>query len=190
MKNLLTKIGARASRPQPSPANDCARLGTQLHETAHAPAGGTPALRLALLATLWLITTMEVFAQQYAIDWSTVNGGGGASTGGVYALSGTIGQPDAGAMSGGGYALQGGFWSAFVVPTPGAPLLRIARAGTNIMVSWPRSAPGFILDQTPTLQGTPPPWTPVPFPYQTNGATVSVTLAPAPGANFFRMRQP
>ena len=186
MKNLLTKIGARASRPLPLPANTTiAKLWPRL-------AGGTPAPRLALLATLWLITTMEVFAQQYAIDWSTVKGGGGASTGGVYALSGTIGQPEAGAMSGGGYALPGGFWSAFVVPTPGAPLLRIARAGTNIMVSWPLSAPGFILDQTPTLQGTPPPWTTVLFPYQTNGATVSVTLAPAPalGVIFFRLRQP
>jgi hypothetical protein len=36
--------------------------------------------------------------------------GGGSSTGGVYSLSGTTGQPDAGAMSGGVYTLSGGFW--------------------------------------------------------------------------------
>jgi len=37
------------------------------------------------------------FAQQYSIDWSTIDGGGGTSTGGDYSLSGTIGQPDAAA---------------------------------------------------------------------------------------------
>jgi hypothetical protein len=41
-------------------------------------------------------------AQTYSIDWSTVDGGG-TSTGGVYSVSGTLGQPDAGAMSGGDY---------------------------------------------------------------------------------------
>jgi hypothetical protein len=29
------------------------------------------------------------------LDWFTIDGGGGTSTGGVYAVSGTIGQPDA-----------------------------------------------------------------------------------------------
>ena len=43
----------------------------------------------------------SVAAQTYALDWSTIDGGGGTSTGGVYAVSGTIGQPDAGRMSGG-----------------------------------------------------------------------------------------
>jgi hypothetical protein len=34
-------------------------------------------------------------AQSYSIDGSTVDGGGGSSTGGVYGVSGTIGQPAA-----------------------------------------------------------------------------------------------
>ncbi|MHC4501234.1 MAG: hypothetical protein ACYS21_19225, partial [Planctomycetota bacterium] len=46
----------------------------------------------------------------YDISWSTIDGGGGTSTGGNYALVGTIGQPDAGDMSGGDYQLHGGFW--------------------------------------------------------------------------------
>jgi len=49
--------------------------------------------------------------QSYSIDWHMVAGGGGGSTSGVYAVSGTIGQPDAGAMSGVKYSLTGGFWS-------------------------------------------------------------------------------
>jgi hypothetical protein len=36
-------------------------------------------------------------AQSYLIDWYKVAGGGGTSTGSVYAISGTIGQPDASA---------------------------------------------------------------------------------------------
>jgi len=46
----------------------------------------------------------------YGLDWWTVDGGGGTSTGGSYALSGTIGQPNAGVLAGGGYTLAGGFW--------------------------------------------------------------------------------
>jgi len=48
---------------------------------------------------------------QYAITWHTIDGGGDTSTGGVYSISGTIGQPDAGAtMTNGQYAITGGFW--------------------------------------------------------------------------------
>ncbi len=52
---------------------------------------------------------------QYELSWSTIDGGGGRSTGGDYALVGTIGQPDAAWSSGGDYELLGGFW-------PGGPL--------------------------------------------------------------------
>jgi hypothetical protein len=47
----------------------------------------------------------------YEIAWYSVDSGGGASTGGAYALDGTIGQPDAGSLSGGAYTLAGGFWA-------------------------------------------------------------------------------
>jgi hypothetical protein len=46
----------------------------------------------------------------YEINWWTVDGGGGESTGEGYTLKGTIGQPDAGYLEGGEYALHGGFW--------------------------------------------------------------------------------
>jgi hypothetical protein len=48
------------------------------------------------------------------LDWYTIDGGGGTSSGGDYSLSGTIGQPDAGGMSGGDYDLSGGFWSGIM----------------------------------------------------------------------------
>ena len=49
-----------------------------------------------------------------AIPWWTVDGGGGTSYGGHFALSGTAGQADAGRMSGGAYVLTGGYWNRAV----------------------------------------------------------------------------
>jgi hypothetical protein len=66
------------------------------------------------LLTLSIICAGAALAQDYAIDWHTVDGGGEMwSTGGDYELGGTIGQPDASelVMSGGTYALTGGFWA-------------------------------------------------------------------------------
>lgn len=49
----------------------------------------------------------------YDLPWHTMDGGGHTfSTGGGYALGGTIGQPDAGLLKGGNYTLAGGFWVA------------------------------------------------------------------------------
>ncbi|MBI1784878.1 hypothetical protein HYR69_07020 [Candidatus Sumerlaeota bacterium] len=45
----------------------------------------------------------------FDLGWFSVDGGGGESSGGVYSLFGTIGQPDAGTLQGDGYTLQGGF---------------------------------------------------------------------------------
>ncbi|MBE0540621.1 MAG: hypothetical protein IH623_04460 [Verrucomicrobia bacterium] len=51
--------------------------------------------RLGLFALV--LATWSVHAQtNYAIDWCALDGGGGTSTGGVYSVSGAIGQPDAG----------------------------------------------------------------------------------------------
>jgi hypothetical protein len=76
----------------------------------------THATRLSfMIAALTLIVTAAL-AQQFApgtfdLSWHTVDGGGGASSGGSFQLAGTIGQPDAGAaLSGGAFTLVGGFW--------------------------------------------------------------------------------
>lgn len=72
--------------------------------------------RLALGAILGLflvMTTGSLMAQsggEYDLSWSTIDGGGGRSTGGTYTVGGTLGQPDAGELSGGDYVLRGGFW--------------------------------------------------------------------------------
>ena len=54
----------------------------------------------------------------FDVSWYTLDGGGGTSTGGDFALSGTIGQPDAGTMTGGDFELAGGFWPGVTVSQP------------------------------------------------------------------------
>lgn len=58
------------------------------------------------------IFSLVASAQPFAIDWSTIDGGGGTVSGGTFVVSATIGQPDAGAtLTGGTFALTGGFWA-------------------------------------------------------------------------------
>ena len=91
-------------------------------------------------------------AQSYNIESHVFAGGGGTSTSGVYAVSGTIGQPTAGSSSGGLYSVTGGFWSIIaVVPNDGAPGLRITLSGVQLLLSWPTNSVGFQLQQTPGL---------------------------------------
>ena len=74
-----------------------------------------PPFWLVVAAILWItIGAGPVAAQSggpYDLDWNTVDGGGyTSSTGGSYALGGTIGQPEAGVLAGGSFVLSGGFW--------------------------------------------------------------------------------
>ena len=60
---------------------------------------------------------------QFSIDSFTIAGGGGTSAGGLFTVTGTIGQTDAGAMSGGTYSLAGGFWGAIPTPPPSGSVI-------------------------------------------------------------------
>ena len=101
-------------------------------------------------ALTWTLTAQ---AQSYDISWWTIDGGGGTSAGGVYTLTGTIGQPDAGTMSGGNYTLVGGFWALpLAIQTEDAPTLTIVPSAPGFaQVSWSPSTPGFVLQETSSL---------------------------------------
>ena len=45
----------------------------------------------------------------FSMDWRTIDGGGGVSSGGDLSLAGTIAQPDAGPLAAGDLMLLGGF---------------------------------------------------------------------------------
>ncbi len=129
-------------------------------------------------------------AQSYSIDWFKVAAGGGTSTGGVFSVSGTIGQPDAsGALIGGNYSVTGGFWSLIVVvQTPGAPLLTITPSGENVVISWPSPSTGFSLQQNSDLSTTN--WTSFPGPVGDDGTTKRVTNSPPTANKYFRLVNP
>ena len=57
-----------------------------------------------------LLIALTVSGEQYKIIWSTIDGGGGQSSGGPYVLTGTIGQPDAAWSAGDNFEVLGGFW--------------------------------------------------------------------------------
>ena len=132
-------------------------------------------------------------AQTYSIDWFTIDGGGGTSTGGVYSVSGTIGQPDANAtpMTGGNYSLTGGFWSLLsVVQTTGAPLLSVTRTTINtVLVSWVSPSTGFDLQvNTNSVAGVN--WSNAPGPIQDNGTIKYLIINPPTGNRFYRLFKP
>ena len=147
-----------------------------------------PILRtLTVLLALWTAST-TANAQSFSIDWFTIDGGGGTSTGGVYSVSGTVGQPDAGTLSGGSYTLAGGFWGIVsAVQTPDAPLLSIERIGGAVRVFWPKPSTGFVLDQSLTVTGA---WSQVSFSYMTNAADISISVPSPVGNKFYRLRFP
>ena len=75
-------------------------------------------LRLALLSGCGALLIPPAGAQQFAIDWFTIDGGGGLNkTGARFSLDGTFGQADAsGPLVGQRFTVVGGFWAGIAPP--------------------------------------------------------------------------
>jgi hypothetical protein len=146
-------------------------------------------------ASLWLLVAFFLSSAparaQFSIDWFTIDGGGGTSTGGVYAVSGTIGQPDAGTLAGGNFSIVGGFWGLLsLVQTPNAPLLSIALTATNTaIISWPSSSTGFVLQQN-TNDVASLNWSNVLTAPTDNGTIRYIIVNPPTGNRFYRLQRP
>ena len=145
-------------------------------------------LFVAFLALLALVAPSSLLAQNYAISWYKITGGGGTSTGGVYSVNGTIGQPDASApMTGGSYSLVGGFWSMIsVIQSAGVPKLTIYHSGNSVVVAWPNTGT-FTLLQTATATGSN--WATSGYAISTANGTNSITITSPSGNLFFRLKQ-
>lgn len=145
---------------------------------------------LAIGFLLLTFAASTASAQSYSIDWFTIDGGGGTSTGGVYSVSGTIGQPDAGHMSGGNFTIDGGFWGIIAaVQSPGAPSLRVFLTSTNtVVIAWPAPSTGFSLQQNSDLNTTV--WGSVPNTVNVVGSENQVIVAPPLGNRFYRLKNP
>jgi hypothetical protein len=148
---------------------------------------GAPNLKLAPLLLALVVSASQ--AQNFSVNWSTLDGGGGTSTGGVYTVSGTIGQPDAGGMSGGTYTLEGGFWGLVAaVQTPGAPYLWVMRTTTNtVCVWWTVSNASWQLQATTNLVVGGSAWSGCS--YVTNGANCVYIESSPLGNRFYRLQR-
>jgi hypothetical protein len=144
--------------------------------------------KLFLLLSL-LFPTIS-FAQSYSIDWYKIAGGGGTSMGGVYSVSGTIGQHDAGGpMTGGNFSLTGGFWALYAVQTPGAPVLSIRLTATNTaQVYWPSPSTGNNLQVNTNLATAN--WVTPTETVQDNGTIKFIIVNPPTGNRFYRLVKP
>ena len=144
------------------------------------------AATLAMLSLAWSLR-----GQDYSINWHKIAGGGGTSTGGVYSVSGTIGQHDAGGpMTGGNFSLTGGFWSLLsVVQTPGAPTLKIFLTTTNTaVVYWPSPSTSFTLQQNTYVGSTN--WIAPSETVNDNGTNKFIIVNPPAGNRFYRLIKP
>jgi hypothetical protein len=184
-----------ASSPRPSPPSDGGE-----------GVGAAPSNRVHSVFNPWLksgffpwcfgvlvvlFCTFTASAQNFAIDRAVIAGGGGTSTGGVYSVTGTIGQPATAISANGQYTVSGGFWGDIVVvQTPGAPLLSLLRSGTNAMLAWNAAAgSGFVLQVTPSLTPVAA-WNAETQPVILNNGTNTVTVPLSPAPRFYRLRKP
>jgi hypothetical protein len=145
--------------------------------------------KLSWIGLLAVLFASRLIAQPYSVAWYKVAGGGGASTGATYQVTGTIGQHDAGVpMSGGNYYVTGGFWGLIsVVQTPGSPTLTVKVTGPNtIVVSWPSASTGFLLQQNSDLSTAN--WTTSGLSISDDGTNKSVTITSPAGNLFFRLK--
>jgi hypothetical protein len=150
-------------------------------------------LLLIVIMGMALILPGALHAQSYAINWYTIAGGGGSSSGTnggtTYSVTGTIGQPATATMSGGNYSITSGFWSIIAaLQTPGSPLLSILRSGSQATISWSSLPSGFVLQQSSTLLSNS--WTASTATLTTNGTTISVTVPVTSGFQYYRLVNP
>jgi hypothetical protein len=68
------------------------------------------------------------------------------------------------------------------------PTLQISRSGSQVLLSWPTSAPGFAAE-TAGIVGAGAVWTPAPGVVVPAGFDYTLTNAIAPNAAFYRLRK-
>ncbi len=147
-----------------------------------------PQLQSRGVALILLVGTSA--SGQYSIDWFTVDGGGGTTGGGLYEISGTIGQPDAGSFAAGDYVIEGGFWSGVAeAPAPRPPALMIELVtASSVLLSWPAPSTGFVLQACPDICCGQ--WVDVSTTPQVVNGREEVLVTPLADQRFYRLIKP
>ena len=151
----------------------------------------TGACKSLLAAAVLALLSGKAFAPPFTIGSSTIDGGGGTSSGGRFTVTGTIGQPDASDMRGGAFSVAGGFWGFIgLQQTPEAPLMNLSRDPNSgvIAVSWSLPDDGCFLQRSSTLGAAPSPWETVPpASYQSDGSNRFIVITNPFIRDFFRL---
>lgn len=130
---------------------------------------------------------------QSAIDWFTLDTGGGAQSSANYVVNFTAGQNDVGStvLNSANYRIIPGFWALEDMgPATGLPALSIALSGANVILSWPSPSTGFVLQHADSFNVLPAAWSDTPGVVSDNGFIKSLTLPHNLSKRFYRLRRP
>lgn len=150
--------------------------------------------RLRHCLTAFAASVLMSHAQaQSAIDWLTVDGGGGVQSSANYVVNFTAGQTDVGsaAASSANYQITPGFWALEDMgPATGLPELSITLKGGNVVLSWPSPSTGFQLQHTDSLDVTPATWVTPLILISDDGFNKSASVPHDQLKRFYRLRRP
>jgi hypothetical protein len=144
--------------------------------------------------SLLLLTAALLHADppRFAITKTTIDAGGAGTPGPRFALTGTIGQPDAAprfVSADNRFVIEPGFWPGYVVvPTPGLPELTMRPHSLRgyTLLAWPVAANGYILQESPDL--SPNSWTDVRIAVVDTATEHTVSYPMSAQRRFFRLR--
>jgi hypothetical protein len=145
------------------------------------------------LAALAAFTVAGQARAQSAIDWFTLDAGGGAHSSANYVINFTAGQNDVGALetASPNYRIIPGFWALEDLgPATGLPELSIILSGANVILSWPSPSTGFVLQHKDSFAPFSPAWADNPGLVTDNGFIKSVTVPHNLASRFYRLRRP
>lgn len=150
-------------------------------------------MKLSHLLILFLTAAAGIGYAAISIPWSTLDGGGGKSTGTTgsgnsYSLTGTIGQFDAAApAAGGAHKITGGFWAQIAPGAfPDQPVLTLLRFPSgDASIQWQADAAGWQIETSYDLTH----WSEMGGSITSSG-TLTLTANPAVTRQFFRLRKP
>jgi hypothetical protein len=97
-----------------------------------------------------LLLVAQAAADDFGLDWWTIDGGGDTSWSADLELTGTIGQHDAGhTLSGGGFELTGGFWLS---AAQASPPVCLGDSNCDDAINW-RDIDYFVAGQNDNVAG-------------------------------------
>jgi hypothetical protein len=141
---------------------------------------------------LFLSVAAGVCFAAFTLPWSTLDGGGGKSSGTsaggtVFTVTGTIGQFDTTEAAGGAHRIAGGFWAHVInSPDPDYPDLTIVRQPNgDATIQWQGDAAGWQVQTSTDLVQ----WGNIGG-VITTGGVLTVTYDPGVPKRFFRMKKP